>query len=551
MTKGLKKKLSKRISCRKRYKIARKVREHNRKVKKEAKKSNKKKAKDPGIPNSLPFKDEILAEAEAHRKRVEEEKAKQKKQRQKQREQARNKNRPGLDDIMKDAEKKRKQFEMKEQMMEDDIDFEMKSSLSEQSFKQYSKELSKVIEASDVVIQVLDARDPIATRCKALEEAVVSSGRKKLVLLLNKIDLIPKNNLDNWLVYLRKQLPTVAFKASTQTQKSKLGHGKGHSTERSVCIGADILMKLLGNYCRKSDVKTAISVGIVGFPNTGKSSIINSLKRERACATGATPGVTKSLQEIVLDKHIKLIDSPGVVVKKSENDVLQNCVKVESISDPVPPVSAVMRRCPKQHLQILYGIPSFNDVDEFLNQLAIKQGKLKRGGKADLLAAGKVVINDWNQGRIRYYTEPPEVPTENSHLSSEIVQGMSAEFDIDALLEEEKTALDTIKASVGDNHVKVESFVKDESDDDENEMEEDGESVKIDVERMLKNKKKKEDRFEGNQLNKDRKKDYKKMIRQRKKANNVAENLSSKLESALGNMSRMDEDGDYEFDDHF
>lgn len=440
---------------------------------------------------------------------------------------------------MKDAEKRQKQFEMKEQMMEDESEFSAKGSLSEQSFKQYSKELSKVIEASDVVIQVLDARDPIATRCKALEEAVISSGRKKLVLLLNKIDLIPKNNLDNWLAYLRKQLPTVAFKASTQTQKSKLGHARGksfcnhfyyklyifllsgHATDRSVCVGADILMKLLGNYCRKNDVKTAISVGIVGFPNTGKSSIINSLKRERACATGATPGVTKSLQEIILDKHIKLIDSPGVVIKKSENDVLQNCIKVESITDPVPPVSAILRRCPKQHLQILYGLPSFNDVEEFLNQLALKQGKLKRGGKVDLLAAGKVIINDWNQGRIRYYTEPPEVRTESSHLSSEIVQAMSAEFDIDALLEEEKTSFDLVNVDFGENHIKVDSFSnqpENKESEDDNEMEEDGESIKIDVEKMLKFKKKKDDKFEGGQLNKERKKDFKKMMKRRKRA---------------------------------
>ena len=61
----------------------------------------------------------------------------------------------------------------------------------------------------------------------------------------------------------------------------------------SACFGANVLMKLLGNYCRNADIRTSITVGIVGLPNVGKSSIINSLKRSRACSVGATPGVTK------------------------------------------------------------------------------------------------------------------------------------------------------------------------------------------------------------------------------------------------------------------
>lgn len=86
-------------------------------------------------------------------------------------------------------------------------------------------------------------------------------------------------------------------------------------------------MKLLGNYCRNKDIKTSIRVGVVGerllnilsghflgFPNVGKSSVINSLKRKRACNVGALPGMTKEIQEIELDKHIRLLDSPGVVL---------------------------------------------------------------------------------------------------------------------------------------------------------------------------------------------------------------------------------------------
>lgn len=63
--------------------------------------------------------------------------------------------------------------------------------------------------------------------------------------------------------------------------------------QSSSCIGAGTLLKLLGNYCRSANIKTTITVGIVGFPNVGKSSVINSLKRSKACSVGSTPGVTK------------------------------------------------------------------------------------------------------------------------------------------------------------------------------------------------------------------------------------------------------------------
>jgi len=80
-------------------------------------------------------------------------------------------------------------------------------------------------------------------------------------------------------------------------------------------------MNILKNYARvegQAKAKKLITVGIVGFPNVGKSSLINSLKRSKAAATGNTPGLTKSMQEISLDKNIVLIDSPGVVLASKE-----------------------------------------------------------------------------------------------------------------------------------------------------------------------------------------------------------------------------------------
>ena len=202
------------------------------------------------------------------------------------------------------------------------------------------------------------------------------------------------------------------------------------------------MLKILGNYCRIKDIRTSISVGVIGLPNTGKSSLINSLKRSKVCNVGAHAGVTRNLQEINLDKHIRLIDSPGVIFAKhlSQDDaVLRNCVNPETVTDPLPLVEAIVKRCSPRAIMLAYGLPHFENSNEFLSLMAQRWGKIKKGGVPALAQTAKMVLRDWNNGKLAYYTEPPQSlsPIVVDDGSAQVVTSFAQEFDIDAISDEQ------------------------------------------------------------------------------------------------------------------
>ena len=134
------------------------------------------------------------------------------------------------------------------------------------SKKAYFKEFKKVVEEADVILEILDARDPLGCRTKHIEDMILSS-QKRVILILNKIDLVPREVVQEWLKYLRNEFPTVAFKASTQSQRQNLKISKidaDIATQSllgsSECLGADNLLKLLKNYSRNYKLKTSITV---------------------------------------------------------------------------------------------------------------------------------------------------------------------------------------------------------------------------------------------------------------------------------------------------
>lgn len=178
--------------------------------------------------------------------------------------------------------------------------------------------------------------------------------------------------------------------------------------------------------------------------------MINSLKRSRAVGVSAQAGFTTAIQEVKLDSKVLLLDSPGILLAaESDPDaILRNCVNVERLEEVITPVESILRRCRKEQLLKAYQVADFANVQEFLNQIAKRRGKLRKGGVVDLTAAGRIVLQDWNNGKVPYYTLPPK--EEKSQCASEIVAQWSKEFNIQNIEQSDVVILrDTNTSAVG------------------------------------------------------------------------------------------------------
>ncbi len=246
--------------------------------------------------------------------------------------------------------------------------------------------INDVISDANLILEVLDARDPSGTRSKRLEKLIASQDGKTLLIVLNKSDLIPKDVSFEWRKSLEKEHPTIAISATR---------------------GFERTLRLL----RKKMLQLAPSlpayVAIVGYSNVGKSTIINGLKGAKVVGTSPQAGFTRGKQYINLTKTIRLIDSPGII--PIEGDETEKALKAVITPEKVKNVDAVVKeilnRVGSVFLSKFYKL-QFDGIDSLLGELAKRRGRLLSGGVPDVYEAAKIIIRDFQRGQIPYYTLP-------------------------------------------------------------------------------------------------------------------------------------------------
>lgn len=272
--------------------------------------------------------------------------------------------------------------------------------------KRIWNELYKVIDSSDVVIQVLDARDPMGTRSSHIESFMKKEKQHKhLIFVLNKCDLVPTWVTQRWVTVLSADYPTLAFHASVTNP-----FGKG------------ALINLLRQFSKLHTDKKQISVGVIGYPNVGKSSIINTLRAKKVCNVAPIAGETKVWQYVTLMRRIYLIDCPGVVYPSGDSEtdiILKGVVRVENVKDAACHIPAVLDRVKREYIAKTYKVSSWNDPTDFLEQVAQRTGKLLKGGEADVNTVGKMILNDFQRGKLPYFVAPPSKEGESNSEQTE------------------------------------------------------------------------------------------------------------------------------------
>ncbi len=255
----------------------------------------------------------------------------------------------------------------------------------------------------DVVVEILDARIPESSRNPLLDE-IVGKKRPRL-LVLNKEDLadprITKAYIDR---YRQQGYEAVAL-------SSQWSHKKVHSILQAAILKQG--QQKREKFLKKGAQRVTIRALIIGIPNVGKSSIINKLSGRASTKTGNKPGVTRGKQWIKLSDEVELLDTPGILWPKIDDEAMgYKLALTGAVSDEVFSqeeaafrlVTFMSERYPHA-ISERYGVAATDDTPyALLEEIGRKRGALVHGGQVDMLKVSTLIIKDYRSGKLTRMT---------------------------------------------------------------------------------------------------------------------------------------------------
>jgi ribosome biogenesis GTPase A len=309
--------------------------------------------------------------------------------------------------------------------------------------------LLRTVESSDILLIITDARYPIFHFPPSLYKYIVEDCKKPIIIILNKSDLVPKESIQSWVDWFSKKyegIKVIPFVSSVikkiESLKERYDQMKKNNSILSIwkeCqnISKNINLKseyfdelflndfdeFLKMYTEKKSNYDCISLGVIGHPNVGKSSVINSILGKIVVSTSSSPGHTKHLQHIFVSQHVRLIDCPGLVFPSL------NMPKELQILCGLYPIA----QCREIYTPIVYLAERFDLID-FLNLKLTKYYKkwsgwaildsygdrkqylIKRNSNIDFHRAGIEILKFVIMGKIPFIFSPPSDELNNLKL---------------------------------------------------------------------------------------------------------------------------------------
>ena len=260
--------------------------------------------------------------------------------------------------------------------------------------------ISENISKIDVVYEVIDARMPYSSKIKDIKNYI---NNKPVILIMTKTDLCDMKETNKWKKYYEQQ----GYKV--------LGIDLEHNPNLKTIINAtnEVMQERVEKRIDKGMIKRKTRVLVVGIPNCGKSTLINRLAGKKVVGTGNRPGITKELSWIRVNDEVELLDTPGILWPKLDQEtVALNLASLSAIKEEILPIydvfSYIINTLYKYYPNILeerYGIKELNeDMIENMDIIGRRRGCLLKGNEIDYDKVMNIVMNDLKSGIIKNIT---------------------------------------------------------------------------------------------------------------------------------------------------